>query len=330
MRLSQSNNRAVSPVVAVVLLVAVSVGMSAVIGTFALDLGQSATGDAAGSTSSGVKTSQTNDSVSVTVVTSDEPLYYTVNGSDPKKIGGTGETVTLKEGTDYSTGDRVTILSGDGDDRSIVQTIDTRTATTSGSSGPSYPILVDDFEDGDVAEWTVNALPSDGSWEASTTYAREGSYSGKFVYSTTHHENQIIQGFPETSTSGNYSVWVYKANAPEDDVGVRWNSGSEFVFGFNLHREIDDNIYIVGNETGGSDTGVSVGSGWYRYDIYNVDYNTGDFDYRVSDSTGSTVVTGSHSFNATAFDSVNRSTIFGAKYNDNKGVFYFDNFNVTG
>lgn len=77
----QEQQRGVSPVVAVILLVAVTVALSAVIGGFALNLGQQTTDSSVQRTS--VQTTANETHVSVTVITGEaDELHLLVNGSE--------------------------------------------------------------------------------------------------------------------------------------------------------------------------------------------------------------------------------------------------------
>lgn len=219
---SHSRLSGVSPVVAVILLVAITVALSAVVGGFALNLGQSSTSGS--STSAGVQTSETtvngSDAVSITVVTSEGNVSYRVNGST-KSLGGVGETATLVEGEDYAEGDTITVLS----DGSVVRSIDT--ATTDSSTEPvslPYTQLSDNFSDGDFTNdpsWTESGAASftvgannhlrtpkqDGNGTVATTvdFNESGNYTWKIDYRflTTNKWQQAIVNFASDGTDDN-------------------------------------------------------------------------------------------------------------------------------
>ena len=66
-------------------------------------------------------------------------------------------------------------------DSAIIYVYYGNAAATSESSGADTFETFDDFEDGDVTDWTVESGGLSGTWAASLTYSKRGSYSGKFT-----------------------------------------------------------------------------------------------------------------------------------------------------
>lgn len=140
-----SDRQAVSPVIGVILLVAVTVVLSAAV--FAVvaemtDTQQSPNQNAGVSVDHGA--TDTGSTVTLTVVTGSD-LAYKVGDGDPQPLGSTGKTVTLVEGEDYEAGDRITVLNDD----TVVQTVATR-ATSSGDGTTLTTV-------GEIGRTTVNA-----------------------------------------------------------------------------------------------------------------------------------------------------------------------------
>lgn len=58
-----------------------------------------------------------------------------------------------------------------------------------GGGGPSYPITIDSFEDGDLAGWSGDT----GGWETHTSYASDGTYG---IHTTASDGYYQIQSYP--------------------------------------------------------------------------------------------------------------------------------------
>lgn len=130
---SQQEPRAVSPVVAVILLVAVTVTLSAVIGGFALNLGQSATSSTT-QQELGVSTSQSDGTFTATVVTgSADEVVLLVNGTevDNTSNASAGDTLSV---SGVAADSSVTVVSVNDGSRSVVSTT-MYTADNGGDSG---------------------------------------------------------------------------------------------------------------------------------------------------------------------------------------------------
>jgi len=130
--------RAVSPVLGVILVVAVTVILSSVVGVFVLDLG-SGTQETA---QAGVSVEESDDSVSVTYVANgnvdkmvvDAPDSATVTGGDGSnedELTSPGQTVSV---TGLSAGESVTVIGIVDGNKQVVQTYSTEAAIASLSS----------------------------------------------------------------------------------------------------------------------------------------------------------------------------------------------------
>ena len=137
--------RAVSPVVAVILMVAVTVILSTVVATFVLDLGQSTNETA----QAGVSVDETSEEVEVTYVTDgnvdrvivDAPDSATVEGgegADGNELSSPGQTVSV---SGLSEGESVTVIGVVDGKEQVLQTHSVASAkasmSTSGTIEPT-------------------------------------------------------------------------------------------------------------------------------------------------------------------------------------------------
>lgn len=119
----QDSERAVSPVIGVILMVAITVILAAVIGTFVLGLGDSVEQSASAGVS--VESSSANDEITITYVSSGNADTVQVRGanSETGDLNNVGDTVTE---ADFSTNtDQLTVVAIRGETETVVQTIDT-------------------------------------------------------------------------------------------------------------------------------------------------------------------------------------------------------------
>lgn len=115
---SSADTRGVSPVVGVILMVAVTVLLSAAVFSMVTSMTtqQSAGLDDAQQSGVSIERSATADGgleLDVTVMATDDTVYYRVNDGSLVEIGESGDSVTLTEGTDFDEGDSVTVVSKD-------------------------------------------------------------------------------------------------------------------------------------------------------------------------------------------------------------------------
>lgn len=298
MTTSLDSQSAVSPVVAVILLVAVTVALSAVVGGFALNLGQSATSDDS-TASAGVKvtqgtTSNGTSTLEITVVQADEPVKYRVNGS-AHTLGGTGESKTLIEGQDYQAGDTVTILTGDGS--SVVQSIQTdsnsQTETIAGPA-PYAHWKFDDDSNTSVAIDSEGSLDA-GLYEPSYVSGQDGNaltFNGSGDYA---HRNESL--FPSSHSNITISAWI---NADTYSTTIReiLRTGSLFFRANHPYQSTDLELILC--DTASSCHRVKIGKNvlntnqWYfavaRYNGSSMSievYNTNDTVVASNSTTGS-------------------------------------------
>jgi flagellin-like protein len=118
------DERGVSPVIGVILMVAITVILAAVIASFVLGFGDSVQENVQAGAS--ISVDDENNEVTVTWVSSGTAQSLEVNSSTINSPGGaetisnTGQSVTLVNGTNVSDGDTVTVTAIKGDQRTVV------------------------------------------------------------------------------------------------------------------------------------------------------------------------------------------------------------------
>lgn len=211
--------RGVSPVIGVILLVAVTVVLSAAV--FVVLSGMIEAGTSGDSASAGVKVAQTTDgdnpAVKLTVVTGDEPVAYKVGDNDPVELGRVGATETLIQGTDYEEGDRITILNSDGE--SVIQTVDTAnldsssTVSSTTTIGEVTRISLDADLDGSEPEWRT--VDFQNTYDNPVIVAKHLSYNGG------HPAHVRVKDVTGSSADLTVEEWNYlDDNHAQEDVAV--------------------------------------------------------------------------------------------------------------
>lgn len=127
---SENNDRGVSPVIGVILMVAVTVVLAAVIGTFVLDLSENQEEPA----QAGVSIDQTNNGINITWNNNQnaEQINILVNGTQEATLNSVGDSATIA----VSSGDEISIVgvTADGNE-TILRTYNADTAVGSVYSG---------------------------------------------------------------------------------------------------------------------------------------------------------------------------------------------------
>ena len=190
----------VSPVVGVILMVAVTVILSAVIGAFVFNLGQSTTEGSQDSL--GVRTSHVDGEVTVQVVTGEaDELKILRNGNEVDALA------------NPSAGDELSIAASESDSVSVVSVTDgdskvVSTDATQPGGNPTVP------QDGLIAHWAM-----DDSATPDTAIDETGTYDGDITNAT------YISG-----VSGSALEFYDPTNAKVDVVGIgdEFNSNNAF------------------------------------------------------------------------------------------------------
>lgn len=174
-RVTRTNREesAVSPIVSVILMVAVTVILSATIGAFVLDLGQNV-GDASASADLGVSISENAGDVEVMVTTGDaDRLELLVNDTvaDSKMDVSPGDTLSA---TGVSTGAQLTVAATSNGQTSVV----TSTEASQGAPASSYDLIVAKDGSGDYS--TVQPA-IDASSNEDSILVKAGTYTRGFT-----------------------------------------------------------------------------------------------------------------------------------------------------
>ena len=130
-KLTEVRNNGVSPVIGVILMVAITVILAAVIGTFVLgladDLDQNASAVVQFDENEGtsvtvtVNNVQSADTLDVRVAEGDyDELLYDADGEE-----GVGNSMTLEEGDDYNSGETLQVIGTLDGSESVIQTYET-------------------------------------------------------------------------------------------------------------------------------------------------------------------------------------------------------------
>lgn len=221
----QQSEEAVSPVVGVILLVAVTVILSAVIGAFVVDLGQGLDGQ--GSQDLGVQTTQDGGQVSVQVITGEtDELQLLVNGSvqDTLTNARPGDGLSANANSDSD----ITVISVTNGERKVVSNTNPFASDSSSVSAPTAPtdglVAHYEFETGSGSTVFDSAGANDGSRNGPvwTTPAKVGEYMLSF--DGTDDNARITDSSDFTTENVTISAWV-KLGASEDQYAVIAGSG---------------------------------------------------------------------------------------------------------
>lgn len=217
----QRTDRAVSPVVAVILMVAITVILSAVIGAFVFDLGQSTT-DGQAQQELGVRSTQTDGTYTAQVVTGEaDELQIQVGGSVEANL------------SNPSPGDEVSVIAAEGETITVVSVRDgekrivQKQSSTTAVTAPT---------DGLVAHWTFD----EGSGATASDSA--GSYDASLTNTTwsSGHVGPHALSFPESDSHGHTpdadalegdgghtaAAWVKPSTLESQDVLSKWNQSN--------------------------------------------------------------------------------------------------------
>ena len=331
-------NEGVSPVVGVILMVAVTVLLSAAV--FAAVTALSPSGDASDRVAStSVETSHGSDStgnyteIQVTNTGGDKAVYVKTDLIPTMEVGSVGDSVRLYEGADYSTGTSITVLR-DSDDgqKKFVQSVTNPAHGGGPAADAPAQLMIDDFEDSDVVEWDTSQLNEERGyvWEANSTTTYAGSQAGYFrygvesCYACKDGAGRVVRSFQATDSSGPYVFWAYEAQEPEDDIIYAWHG----VVNIDFYREADadKDIRFFHNGTQVDTNTQMPNNEWVKFKMTNVDFTDGTFDLTATTESGTTLFTYTdRDFNESATQSIDGVTIRGAKANNNVGKYFFDN-----
>ena len=237
---------AVSPVLAVILLVAITVILSAAVGVFALDLGESV--DNSGTADVGVSTNYDGEEYSATIITGDaDAVELRVDGEVADSIDNPSAGDTLSAAVDAT--DRVTIVAESGGDRSVVTAGDA--APSSGPVAPSEGLvgywMMDD--DSDTSTATDSALDNHGNIGSGVSYTSTSrgtalefsgsgdvgvpdddsiSPTGEVTVSTWVHFDSVSRSEPEALLRKNDAYILQKTSGSNGNVVAFavWDGGS--------------------------------------------------------------------------------------------------------
>ena len=115
--------RAVSPVIGVILMVAITVILAAVIGTFVLDLGQNIESDPTAGVSADVDTA--NDDFTITYVSSGSAETVEVSGGEAStELNSVGDQASKSDLDAETESDELLIVAIEGNNEAVIQTVD--------------------------------------------------------------------------------------------------------------------------------------------------------------------------------------------------------------
>jgi|AntDeeMinimDraft_5_1070356.scaffolds.fasta_scaffold14676_2 hypothetical protein len=182
--------------------------------------------------------------------------------------------------------------------------------------------FLEDFEDGDVSDWSVTVETSGFLWQNASSPTHSGSHSGRLY---ADGQGYAHRSFTRTANPGPYVAWVRQTNDPFDDVKISWQSDGEgTIFSLNFNRETTQNVHVHGNNRGWafpSDT-------WVRIVVYNVGFDTGTYDWKVERGDGYVYDSGSNTFDVTSITGIDRVRLRAAHYGRGLGEFYFDDISI--
>ena len=159
--------RAVSPVIGIILMVAVTVILSAAVGVFVFDLSESTSG--AAQSDVGVQTEYDGEEYTATIITGDaDEVSLVVDGEEIDSVSNPSAGATLSASA--SPDSEVTIVATTEGERAVVTS---GTASSGSGSGPTAPT------EGLVAYWAL-----DDDDDATTAIDYEGNYNGEISGAT--------------------------------------------------------------------------------------------------------------------------------------------------
>lgn len=167
-------------------------------------------------------------------------------------------------------------------DESVTVTID-----TSSTGGPT---VVDDFENTDSLDWSIDR--GDRSRLEFSTTAAEGDYSLQFLQDSEDTSTDISTPLSEPLTFTSFGIWFRYESAHDNNFRIILrDSGGDKVFEF---REFFGQIHYRDPELSGSSvphTGITQvnQNQWYHLVLENVDFSTYTFDALVYDDTDNLV-----------------------------------------
>lgn len=149
--------------------------------------------------------------------------------------------------------------------------------------------IVDDFEDGDLSEWSGDTAPFD----VNQTHAFGGDNSVK--YTADGNFNNMDRSIPNGSTRVSWHAYYEANNDIRPIVHLREESTQFGRVGIDDGTETSDpGSVIYYNGTNWLDTGIDVtADAWYGFRVQNADVDAGTYDLEVVDANGDTVGTAS-------------------------------------
>jgi flagellin-like protein len=235
-----NNDEGVSPVVGVILMVAVTVILAAVIGAFVLDLG----GNTQENVNAGVSMNETNNGVEVQWIDrgNADQLEVLVNGS---KVSGAdltsvGDSVTVTAGAD----DTVSVRAVSGDTENVIQNEKTETDTTGASNSPE---VVNEGSPKATISITGNSPSSPSVGEiVTTTYDITNQSSSQSMVASVE---LVIDGSVVDSRSTSLSAGETKTNSFD------WSSGTDGDVTVTVRTDDSSDSATVTVESGGGGGG---------------------------------------------------------------------------
>ena len=289
-------NEGVSPVVAVILMVAITVILSAVVGAFVFNLGQSTT-DGQTEQSLGVRTTHADGQASVQVVTGEaDELKILVNGSEANSITNPspGDEVSVTASDDA----RITIISvSDGERRVISSPSSGDGSTTTNSVTAPTDGLISHWEFNDDSDYTVydSVSTNDGSLSSGATYVT--GVDGTAVDFNENNEAIVPDDSSlnfSASDSFTLAAWVNTENVSHSQTIIAKRPKNSQGYIFYLHKDKDSPGLKIGD---GTDTvnyqfGPNVTDGTWHHVVVTVNRTDDNITFYVdggavgSDTTG--------------------------------------------
>lgn len=261
---SDAETGAVSPVVAVILLVGITVILSATVGLFALDLGDSATSGGQSNLGAQITASESDGTVTARIVTgSAEEVRLLVNGAVEDQISDASAGDTLSATAQSS--DQVSLVAVENGQETVVTSTTPISESSAGPTAPTEGLIAHyEFDEGSgdtLADSAggVDATRNGPSWVTDSPLVGDASllFDGSSDTASTSGTN--AHAFDTSSATFTVSAWVsHNSVTGGQSYMARYdssNSEKEWLF-----SNEDGEVRFSGYEGGGSTTRLDVRS----------------------------------------------------------------------